>query len=138
MIFRIVFLALMFRAIKVYGKILQDLNQQYSSLKFLRPLNIQDDNWRGSVIRFVWILQITSNGLIKNIAMENQLSRGSFPKLSLGDIQHLFIAQFQIAVFEFFFMTETILSWKYDSFLFFIYSVLFTQTVFYYLILSGS
>ena len=93
----------MFRAIKVYGKILQDLNQQYSSLKFLRPLNIQDDNWRGSVIRFVWILQITSNGLIKNIAMENQLSRGSFPKLSLGDIQHLFIAQFQIAVFEFFF-----------------------------------
>ena len=27
----------MFRAIKVYGKILQDLNQQYSSLKFLRP-----------------------------------------------------------------------------------------------------
>ena len=72
----------MFRAIKVYGKILQDLNQQYSSLKFLRPLNIQDDNWRGSVIRFVWIPQITSNGLIKNIAMENQLSRGSFPKLS--------------------------------------------------------
>lgn len=44
MIFRIVFLAQMFRVIKVYGKILQDLNQQYSSLKFLRPLNIQDDN----------------------------------------------------------------------------------------------
>ena len=42
--FKIVFLALTFRAIKVYSKILQDSNQQYSPLKFLGLFSIQDDD----------------------------------------------------------------------------------------------
>ena len=57
MIFRIVFLALMFRAIKVYGKILQDLNQQYSSLKFkmtIEEAQLSDLSGYSRLPRTVW------------------------------------------------------------------------------------